>query len=188
MRRARRAFAAIALSGALSACTAAGPFAGGRVDAARSIADSPWRWTDDEGISSTFARWRGSTIVTTGFFGSCTLRCPMTIDKLREMDDILRSHGRFAEFVLVTIDPDNDTVDRLRRLKESRHLPSRWHLLRGSREDTKGFASLLRLNVARDSGHIDHEVKVAVFDVAGNFVRTFSGWNFGEDDILAATH
>jgi len=185
--RASPLLAAIGLAGTLSACAAAGPLAGGRADAARSIVESSWSWTDDQGISSTFARWRGSTIVTTGFFGACTLRCPMTIDKLREMDDILRSHGRFAEFVLVTIDPDHDTVERLRRLKESRHLPSRWHLLRGSREDTRAFGSVLGLNVARDSNHIDHDVKVAVLDAAGTLVRTFSGWNFGEDDILAAT-
>lgn len=179
---------AMALSGALSACAAFDAFGGGRIDPAARIVEAPWIWTDEQGVPSTFARWRGSTIVTTGFYGGCTLRCPMTIDKLRQIDETLRSHGRSAEFVLVTIDPDNDSVDRLRELKESRHLPSSWHLLRGSRQDTQAFGKFLRLNVARDSGHMDHEVKVAVFGAAGNLVHTFVGWNFGESDILALTH
>ena len=112
----------------------------------------------------------------------------MTIDKLRGIDEALRAHGQSAEFVLVTIDPDNDTRERLRRWKESRRLPPSWHLLRGSKGDTIGFARWLQLNVARDSGHIDHDVKIAVLDPAGRLVARYAGWNFGNDELVAALH
>jgi cytochrome oxidase Cu insertion factor (SCO1/SenC/PrrC family) len=175
----------IALSSALMGCAATDALTGTGVNPAALLFDSPWTWTDEEGVSTTFARWRGSEVVTTAFFGSCTLRCPMTIAKLEEIDQTLHAHGRSAEFVLVTIDPENDTVDRLRRLKETRHLPSSWHLLRGSRHDTAGFGQFLHVNVARDSGHIDHDVRISMFDAAGGLVRTFAGWDFSDDDVLA---
>jgi cytochrome oxidase Cu insertion factor (SCO1/SenC/PrrC family) len=173
---------------ALPGCAAADALGARGGDPRARIFDAPWVWSDEDGSPTTFARWRGSTIVTTGFFASCTVRCPMTIAKLREMDEALRAHGRSAQFVLVTIDPDNDTVERLRRLKASRELPASWHLLRGSREATMGFGRWLRLNVARDSGHIDHEVRIAVLDTNGLLVRSFAGWSFGEDEFLSASH
>ncbi len=181
------AAALLALTALSSACvTRDVPF--GRGAETRPMFASPWMWTDENGVKATFARWRGSVVVTTGFYASCTVRCPMTIAKLREIDEALRAHGRSAEFVLVTIDPDNDTVDRLRRLKASRDLPSSWHLLHGSREDTYDFGRWLHLNIARDSGHMDHDAKIAVFDSSGRLVRSFEGWNFDESDILATLH
>jgi protein SCO1/2 len=184
----RRVLLALGLSVAMSGCAAVDALTGSGVDPEARIFDSPWTWTDESGVSTTFARWRGSAIVTTGFFGSCTMRCPMTIAKLRELDEHLRAHGQSAEFVLVTIDPDTDTVERLRQLKASRHLPSSWHLLRGNLSDSRSFSRFLHLNVARDSGHIDHDVKIAVFDAAGAFVHSFAGWSFGDDEILATSH
>jgi len=179
---------AVALLAALPGCAAADALGARGGDARAPIFDAPWVWSDEDGVPTTFARWQGSTIVTTGFFASCTVRCPMTIAKLREMDEALRAHGRSAQFVLVTIDPESDTVDRLHRLKASRKLPPSWHLLRGSREATRGFGRWLRLNVARDSGHIDHDVRIAVLDGNGLLLRSFAGWSFADDEFLSTSH
>jgi protein SCO1 len=135
-------------------------------------------WTDERGAAVDLAALRGTSVVVTAFFTSCTLRCPRTIEKLREVDEAFRRSGGAVPIVLVTLDPRTDTPDRLRRFRESRRLPPHWRLLRGEEVDTRRLARALRVAPAYDDGHIDHEVAITVFDATGRLARTFTDWSF----------
>jgi protein SCO1 len=148
--------------------------------------ERPWRWTDERGGDVRFAQWRGSPLIVTLFFTSCTTRCPLTIAKLHALDAALRRKGMTAQFALVTLDPQNDDPARLLRFKESRHLPESWHLLRGGPDETREIGRALGVRALRDDGHIDHDVRIAIFDQGGRLVRAFSGWDFDEDQATAA--
>jgi len=37
---------------------------------------------------------------------------------------------------------------------------------------------------AYDTGHIDHEVRIAVLDGSGKMVRKFAGWSFDADEAV----
>jgi protein SCO1/2 len=140
-------------------------------------------WTDENGEPLALERFRGAPLVVTAFYTSCTVRCPLTIGKLKDLDDAFRKSGRLVPIVLLTLDPHTDTPDRLQRFKQAHKLPDNWHFLWGSDTDTRGFAHYLRMNAAYDGGHIDHDVRIAVFDADGRWVRGFSGWSF---DVNAA--
>ena len=144
---------------------AAGPIAA-RPGETRSLFAAPWVFTDEQGAPVTLDHWRGAPIFVSMVFTNCTSACPLTIDKLREVAAAFKREGRPATFVLVTLDPTNDTTDQLRRFKASRDLPADWHLLRASDETTRALADLLQIKVV-DNAHIFHDSRIVVFDGSG---------------------
>jgi len=141
----------------------------------------PWHWTDERGAEVTFAAWQGVPLVVAMFFTSCTTRCPLTVEKLRDVDEAFRRKGAPAQFLLVTLDPATDSSERLARFKTNRHLPDAWHVLRGSLEDTRALGRVLGVRAMFDDGHIDHDVRIAIFDRTGRRVRDFATWDFDPD-------
>src|SRR4051794_34477729 len=88
---------------------------GGRASPAKpaSLFQPRWHWQDEYGKDISFSRWRGAPVVVTVIYTSCKLRCPMTIVKLKKLDAAFTRKGQRAHFVLVTLDPSNDTPERL---------------------------------------------------------------------------
>ena len=149
-----------------------------------SLFDRPWSWADEEGRAVTFAQWRGSPLVVTTIYTSCSRTCPLTVAKLRTVYESFQRRGRDAQFLLVTLDPIFDTTERLREYKESRKLPGQWHLLRGRPRETRELADLLDVHVMDMDPHILHDARIAVFDARGVLARSFECCDF--DDDMAA--
>lgn len=141
---------------------------------ARSLFAVPWTWTDEQGATVSFVQWQGAPIVVAMVFTDCTTACPMTIEKLKQLGDTWRREGRAATFVLVTLNPADDTPDQLRRFKVSRGLPEDWHLLRGTDETTRELADLLQIKIV-DNAHIFHDSRIVVFDAAGKLAGQLHG-------------
>jgi protein SCO1/2 len=152
---------------------ASGPIAA-RAGETRSLFAAGWVWTDEQGATVSFDRWRGTPIVVSMVFTNCTSACPMTIEKLRQASASFKAEGRAATFVLVTLDPLDDTPEQLRRFKASRQLPDDWHLLRGTDETTHALADLLQIKVV-DNAHIFHESRIVVFDADGKLAGQLHG-------------
>jgi protein SCO1 len=148
------------------------------------LLDEPWVWTDEQGVSVSLGAWKGGPLVVTAFFTTCNTRCPLTVEKLHALDAALQKKGIVGTFALVTLDPQSDSVDRLRRFKESHGLPPSWHMLTAGLEQTRALARSLGLRAMYDDGHIDHDVRIAVFDSTGRLVRNFAGWDFDENAVL----
>lgn len=141
---------------------------------APSLFASPWTWTDEQGASIRFDQWRGAPIVVTMVFTGCTSTCPLTIEKLRHVTETFEREGRAATFVLVTLDPSNDTPEQLRMFKSARQLPGRWHLLRGNDADTRALADILQIHVL-DDAHIFHDSRIVLFDRDGKLAGQLRG-------------
>ena len=155
-------------------------------NAARSLFDRSW--LDEHERSVNLRTWSGSPLLLTMVFRSCRSRCPMTIHKLKRVASEFRKRGRSANFVLVTLDPLQDTPSRLATFKREQELdPASFHLLSGGREQTRELARFLSVHAAYDDFHIDHDVRIAVFDERGALVRNLEGWNFPDDEPVMAT-
>jgi protein SCO1 len=153
--------------------------------ATTSVFALPYRFTDEHGTPVTFAAWRGQPLILTMFFRSCQTRCPLTVSKMQELAAKLAERQVRANFVLVTLDPRNDTSVRLAEFKAAHGFPEdSWHLLRGERRETQALSHLLGMHSAYDEGHIDHDVRVVVFDAAGQRVHEYAGWHFDADVLL----
>jgi protein SCO1/2 len=151
---------------------------------APSLFDFPWSWTDEQGQRLAFARWRGSPLVVTTFYTTCSSTCPRTVEKLRAVYRAFRDRGISAEFVLVTLDPTTDTPERLRALKEAHRLPAEWHLVQGDRYATRQLADYLGIHVLEMEVHLVHDTRIAVFDGSGAPRRSFACCDFEAGDAL----
>jgi protein SCO1/2 len=141
-------------------------------------------WTDEHGAPIELASFRGSPVVVSAFFTSCTVRCPMTIEKLKDVDAAYRRRGQAVSILVLTLDPGTDTPERLGRYKRDHHLPDHWHFLWGSLPETRRLARTLRVHAAYDDNHIDHDVQIAVFDAKGGLARSYTGWTFDPNSAV----
>jgi protein SCO1/2 len=140
-----------------------------------------WSFTDELGQHMTLARWRGTPIVLAPIYTSCSRVCPLTVAKLRKVQDAATREGRNPQFLLVTFDPVGDTPERLRDFKEAEKLPSSWHLLRGSEQTTRELLDVLGIHFIEMGSHIVHETRIAVLDQEGTVTRTFRDVDFDDD-------
>jgi protein SCO1/2 len=177
------------LSGTLSCAPVTAPPLGAgesSTESTSSLFQKPWRWTDEHGELVTFSKWKGSPLVLSMFYRSCTTRCPLTVAKLQRIEAAFARQNRSAHFVLVTLDPHNDQPWDLFAFKTAERLSEQsWHILQGGDADTRSLEHFLELHAsAVDEGHIDHEVRIAVFDAEGRRVKSFRGWGFDDEEAV----
>ena len=151
-----------------------------------SLYDRPWRFVDEQGDAVTIGTWRGTPMVLTMFYRACDVRCPSTIRKLRHMESLFATKQVRVSFVLVTLDPRNDTPDRLRDFKAAEGMGDGWHLLQGDRETTREVARLLAVRPAYDDAHIEHDVRIGILNSRGELTLQLGGWNFDDEAAFAA--
>jgi protein SCO1/2 len=195
-RRRRGIAAACALAGAIAAAgcaplppgppvrevnhAAAPPSTGPR----NSLFSHDWTWTDEKGQSVTFARWAGTPLVVTAIFTQCKATCPRTIAKLLEVYHRFRAQGREAQFLIVTLEPANDTPAVLQHFKTESGLPESWHLLTGSVSDTRDLRDLLGIHVIDEGPHLLHDGRILVFDEMGVATHSYGGYSLDEEASL----
>ncbi len=70
--------------------------------------------TNQDGVSFDTATLRGKVILL--FFGytTCPDACPMTLSKLARVNALLRSKGEQVQTVYVSVDPERDTVEKIK--------------------------------------------------------------------------
>jgi cytochrome oxidase Cu insertion factor (SCO1/SenC/PrrC family) len=174
-RLARLAFG-LAATWLAAACTPPATRATSTTDAPREGAPfllhrARWLWTDERGDAVAFSGWRGEPVIVAAFYTSCSSTCPRTIEALRRIDNALRASGARAQMVLVTIDPDTDTPERLAAFKRSRALPESWRLLRGSSAQTRELLDVIGVHAIPTDPHVVHDSYLAVFDADGHLAR-----------------
>src|SRR5262249_25746085 len=78
------------------------------------------------------------------FYASCTEICPLATARLSELQDVLGdSVGREIFFYTISVDPENDTPERLRRYAEAMRAGPGWLFLTGMPEDIKDIGHRL---------------------------------------------
>jgi protein SCO1/2 len=181
------ALAALAVLGGACAATGNGPAS--EVDkpqvARTSLFSYPWVWTDEQGRSVTFAQWRGQPMVVSAMFTTCKATCPRTVAKLQELDARFHRQGQQMQFLIVTLDPANDTPEVLRAFKKSSGLPAEWRFLIGEKQQTRELIEALDIHVIDDGPHLLHDGRIVLFDGSGMPTSTFGGWALDHETQLA---
>jgi protein SCO1/2 len=142
---------------------------------------------DDQGRAIQLESLIGVPLLLTMGYSACKTRCPLTLGKLKRVEAAFRAAGRAVRLVVVTLDPHNDSVEKLRSVKAAQGLGEQWHLLTANDAQTQQLISELGLKVARDDEHIDHEARVFLFDARGALVHSYTGWKFDPTDPVTLT-
>jgi protein SCO1/2 len=133
---------------------------------------------------------KGQPVVLTMGYTACKTRCPMTLQAMKRVEAAFEAAGQPVQLVIITLDPHNDSPEKLRATHAAKGLGPRWHFYVASDAQTDALAQALSLKVARDDEHIDHDARIFVFDAQGKLARTYLGWKFDPAEpvrLLATT-
>lgn len=146
-------------------------------------------WWDQHGGRRTLATLAGRVQVVSMVYTHCAHTCPRILTEMKRLEaELAGTPGVGAGFVLVSLDPERDTPDRLASFARATHLdPARWTLLGGAEDDVLELATLLGIKYRRESAtDFSHSNALLVLDAAGEIV--FRQLGLGQDPapLLAA--
>jgi protein SCO1/2 len=110
------------------------------------------RFTDDFGKQTTLADFAGKTVVLVPFMTLCQETCPLTTSNLQVLDrSVLKAdQENNVQIVMITIDPERDTVSRLDAYRAvAQILQPNWSLLTAAPADLTTLWKSLGVDVEK---------------------------------------
>ncbi|MEZ4287743.1 MAG: SCO family protein [Polyangiales bacterium] len=135
-------------------------------------------WEDARGGAYTLVESKGQPTVVLMFYGTCEAVCPILIEDMKKIEAALSDEEREqTRFVLVSFDPENDTLPKLEALAKKRELnPRRWHVLRGDDAQVRELAAVLGVRYRKTGdGQFSHSNLITLLDRDGVVVHQTEG-------------
>jgi protein SCO1/2 len=147
------------------------------------------RWARAGDGEIELAALRGEPALLLLFYGTCQSICPALVHDLQTIEQELPPAARAQlRFVLVTIDPEHDTVERLAGLARDKGLdPERWALLRGTPDQVRELAAAVGVRYrATGNGQFAHTARIVLLDRDGVEREHWDGLDRPLDPIVSA--
>ncbi|MEZ4251035.1 MAG: SCO family protein [Polyangiales bacterium] len=153
-------------------------------DPRASLHDLPNVFHDPEGNGLAFRDFRGHPTLVAMFYGSCTTVCPLILSDLARIDENVASER--LRIAVATFDPERDTPERLRAVRDERGFDaSRWKLLRGDEESTRDLAMAIGVQYRKlADGEYAHSALIVLLDGEGRVVTRHEGLGRPLDDVV----
>lgn len=154
-----------------------------------SIYNTTARFSDQHGKPLELASLRGSAVLVTMFYASCTSVCPMLIAQLARIDRELAPETRArTQLLLVTLDPKRDSTEKLQEVAKRHGVADpRWHLVRTGEDNVREIAALLGIRYsALPDGEISHSPVIALLDRDGALLTRMENASGDPAELVAA--
>ncbi len=145
--------------------------------------------TNQAGVEHRLDVYRGHPVLVTLFYGSCPMACPLLIDTIRAVERSVPVAQRDQlRVLLISIDPERDTVDNLAALAKSRKLDeSRWTLARTDATNVRKIAAVLGIQYRKlPDGGFNHASIVTLLTPTGEIKYQSSVLGTADPELLAA--
>lgn len=146
-------------------------------------------WKNQDGKTVHLKDFGGKINVAAMVFTSCRSACPrITADLQRIETEVQKKYPDEIGFLLISMDPDRDTPEKLKQFAADHQLDlSRWTLLTGNNDDVMEIANVLdvRFKKSVENG-IDHSNIIHVIDPAGVIVHQQIGLAIEPGETLKA--
>jgi len=147
------------------------------------------RWTRAGDGEIELAALRGKPALLLLFYSTCQSICPALVHDLQTIEQRLPPGTRAQlQFVLVTIDPEHDTVERLAAFAREKELdPERWTLLHGPPNQVQELAAAVGVRYrATGNGQFTHTARIVLLDRDGAEREHWDGLDRPLDPIVSA--
>ncbi|KOF04330.1 electron transporter SenC [Roseivirga seohaensis subsp. aquiponti] len=154
-----------------------------------SIYNLPSVWTSQNNKETELKDLRGDVLVMVMIYTSCQVACPRLVADMRDIESKLPNEKKQnVKFVLVSIDPETDTPERLKEFAIENEMDSdQWLFLRGSESDTREFAAVLAVNYKKISPmDFSHSNIISVFNQEGELVLQKEGLGVNNGETIQA--
>jgi protein SCO1/2 len=136
---------------------------------------------DQFGDEVSLRDFQGTVVALSFIYASCTTICPIITSKfVATADELGEQVGRDITFLVVTVDPEGDTVNRIKEYSAEKGMLERWHYLTGDREVVEKVWEDYNVYVNKSqpdpsgSYTVDHTGIVYVIDKQGNLRLMYS--------------
>lgn len=156
-----------------------------------SIYHLPSSWTNQDAQEIELEDMRGKVVVAVMVYTSCKSACPRLVADMRNIERQLpKEYLDRLQFVMVSIDPETDTPQRLKDFSEDNQMTEEhWMFLRGSEADTREFAAVLAVSYKQISPiDFSHSNIISVFDKDGVLVHQKEGLGVDNDETIKAIY
>jgi protein SCO1/2 len=146
-------------------------------------------WTRDNGDTLALRDLAGRPVVMILFYGTCRHACPILFRNAQQIEAAMSDAARAeTRFVMVTIDPAQDSLEDLQALAADYQLdPTRWYLLRGDDAQTRELAAVLNVQYrGQADGQISHSNVISLLNEGGEIVHRTEGLNRPVQPIVSA--
>lgn len=142
--------------------------------------------TRQDGARVALADLRGKVVVVTFIYATCTDTCPLLTAKLVGIQRKLGTDGARVRFVAITVDPERDTPEALRRYAEGHGAkPPGWVFLTGTEKEIGEVARRYGIYVKkRPAGDVDHTFLTSLIDGEGVLRVQYQGVRFDPGEFL----
>lgn len=143
-----------------------------------SIYNLPSVWTTQNNQEIELVDLRGNVLVMVMIYTSCKAACPRLVADMRDIEaQIPDSKKDNVKLILVSIDPETDTPQRLKEFSIENQMESdQWVFLRGTEADTREFAAVLAVNYKKISPlDFSHSNIISVFNQEGELAHQQEG-------------
>jgi protein SCO1 len=145
----------------------------------------PDAFTNDQARTVHLSEWRGKPLILTMEYSSCRFMCTTTFSKLKAIQAAADQQNIQIDFMIVSLDPKNDTPQAWRQYRVSREVDrSNWHLLTGSEATTKEFAALLGIKYWTMDEHILHDFKIVRLNARGEIEKEITDYGDEPESLL----
>lgn len=134
-------------------------------------------WLNQYGEQLEFANLRGKFQLVTMAYTLCNHACPILVADLKRIEQLLpASLGKELGLVFISIDPQRDTPDQLRRYAEKMALSTNWQLLQGDSMGVLEMAALLGVRFRKElDGTFSHSNLITLLDKEGVIIFRLEG-------------
>ncbi len=148
------------------------------------------KWTTQYGTQFVTTDLSGKVTVAAMIFTSCQSACPRIMADLKNIRAALSTADRArTHFLLITMDPANDTPERLKAFMKEHQLDSMWTLVCANDDATAEMANVLGVRIKKLSGGgFDHSNTVYVLGRDGVIAHRQDGLGQDPAGTLQAIH
>lgn len=153
-----------------------------------SIYNLPSVWTTQNNKDIELKELKGNVLVMVMIYTSCKAACPRLVADMRDIEaQIPAGKRKNIKLILVSIDPDTDTPERLKEFSiENKMEADQWVFLRGTKDATREFAAVLAVNYKKISPmDFSHSNIISVFNQEGELVHQQEGLGVNNKETVS---
>lgn len=144
-------------------------------------------WHTQNGDTLVLSDLKGKVLVMVMIYTSCRAACPRLVADMRDIEQkIPRDKIKDLKFVLVSIDPEKDNPERLKKFAQENQMDApHWTFLQGTKSGVQEFANVLAVKYKQISPiDFSHSNIISVFDRSGELVHQQEGLGVNNEETI----
>ena len=144
-------------------------------------------WRTEENKELTLKELKGKVLVMVMIYTSCKAACPRLVADMKNISlQIPENKKDDVLYILVSIDPTNDTPERLKAFAKEKEMDGEeWTFLQGNKESVQEFANVLSVKY-REISPMDfsHSNIISVFNQQGDLIHQQEGLGVNNQETV----